>query len=113
MAFPGTITASWIALDLGFALALFAAYIVVDALYAEYTLRVMQYKEYSAATIGAVIHLILAFGVLQYVQNFLYVIPIAAGSWVGTFIVIRRERLRHAAHTSSRDGENVRKIKGG
>jgi len=65
-------------------------------MYAKYTLHVTQHKEYSAATIGALMHFVLAFGVLSYINNFLYVIPLAAGSWLGTFFIVKRERLKNS-----------------
>ena len=72
----------------------FVAYAVVDALYARYTLSVTAVREWNAATIGAFIHFLLAFGVLQYTENPWYIVPLAAGSWVGTFWAVRRERTR-------------------
>jgi hypothetical protein len=29
--------------------------------------------------------------VLNYVQNYLYLIPLALGSWIGTFIIVKKE----------------------
>ncbi len=78
--------------NFGIAIIVFVAYVLVDGMYAYYTLRVTERKPYSAATTGALMHFILAFGVLNYVQNYLYVIPLALGSWVGTYIVVRREQ---------------------
>ncbi|MDP2837863.1 MAG: hypothetical protein Q8O53_01115 [Candidatus Moranbacteria bacterium] len=74
------------------ALAIFAAYVIIDALYAYYTLSVTQYHALSAATSGLIIHLLLAFGVINYIGNYLYVFPLALGSWVGTYIMVRREK---------------------
>lgn len=68
-------------------------YMITDALYAKYTLDVANYNEYKAATIGATIHFFIAFGVINYTQNWLYIFPLAIGSWIGTFITVRRERL--------------------
>jgi hypothetical protein len=78
--------------SLGIALLIFVAYIIVDAMYAYYTLQVTKRKPFSAATVGALMHFILALGVLSYVQNYLYIIPLALGSWVGTFLVVNREQ---------------------
>lgn len=82
----------WDTVDPLIALAVFVAYFIVDALYARYTLHVNQYKASSAATTGALMHFILAFGVLNYVQNYLYVIPLAVGSWLGTYAMVRLEK---------------------
>lgn len=86
------ISSAWNGFDFGIALLIFIAYIVVDAMYAYYTLQVTKKKPYSAATVGALMHFILALGVLSYVQNYLYLIPLALGSWVGTFIIVKREQ---------------------
>ena len=90
------ITLAWESFSVGLAFAIFIAYLVVDGLYVQYTLHVTQYKAYSAATVGALMHFILAFGVLNYVNNFLYVVPLAVGSWIGTFLVVKRERRKNA-----------------
>ena len=84
--------------DFGIAFLIFLAYIVVDGMYAFYTLEVTKRKPYSAATIGALMHFLLAIGVLNYVKNFLYLIPLALGSWIGTFFVVKLEQ-RHGTST--------------
>lgn len=65
---------------------------MIDALYAYY--YVCSRRE--AAVCGGVNRIrdafLLAFGVINYVGNFLYVIPLALGSFVGTYIVVARER---------------------
>ncbi|MFH0891932.1 MAG: hypothetical protein V1867_04080 [Candidatus Falkowbacteria bacterium] len=75
------------------ALLILIAYIITDALYAKYTLDVANYNEYKAATIGSAIHFFLAFGIINYTENWLYIFPLAIGSWIGTFLMVRRERL--------------------
>lgn len=74
--------------------AIFIGYILIDAMYASYTFEINRLHEVHAATVGAFIHLLLAFGVLNYIGNFLYVIPLAMGSWVGTYYSVRAERLK-------------------
>jgi hypothetical protein len=72
----------------------FIIYTITDALYAKYTLDVANYNEYKAANIGALIHFFLAFGVLNYTQNWLYIFPLALGSWMGTYFLVKKERLK-------------------
>ena len=86
------IGAAWSNFNFVIAFLIFVAYIIVDAMYAYYTLQVTKRKPYSAATVGALMHFILALGILSYIQNYLYMIPLAMGSWVGTFIIVKRER---------------------
>ncbi len=63
---------------------------LVDGMYAYYTLAVTKKKPVASATVGALMHFLIAFGVLSYVQNYLYLIPLAIGSWLGTYIVVKR-----------------------
>lgn len=66
-------------------------YVVVDSLYAKYTLEVVSLEPVKSANIGAGMHLLLAFGVLNYTENWLYVFPLIIGSWLGTYLVVRFE----------------------
>lgn len=86
-----TIILHWQQFDSKVALIVFAAYFLTDAMYAYYTLAVTRKKPARAASVGALMHFLIAFGVLNYVQNYLYVIPLACGSWIGTYIVVRYE----------------------
>ena len=72
------------------AVGVFTAYILVDGMYAYYTLAVVDKRPFVSATIGALIHFLIALGVLSYIQNYLYIIPLAMGSWIGTFLVIKK-----------------------
>jgi hypothetical protein len=78
--------------DIKVALILFFAYILVDGLYAYYTLSVIKLRPLASASTSFLMHFILAFGVLNYVNNFLYIIPLAVGSFLGTYILVYTER---------------------
>lgn len=70
------------------ALLVFIVYVVVDGMYAYYTLAVTEKRAFKSATTGALMHFLIAFGVLSYVENYLYVLPLVLGSWVGTYLVV-------------------------
>ena len=70
-------------------LGVFVAYFLVDAMYAYYTLAVAHVRPVAAATSGSLIHFLLAFGVISYVDNYLYIVPIAVGSWFGTYFMLK------------------------
>lgn len=74
------------------ALGVILSYILVDALYAKYTLEVVSLHPYMSATIGASMHFLLAFGVIQYTENRLYIFPLVIGSWIGTYLVVMFEK---------------------
>jgi hypothetical protein len=79
----------WQGFDFKIAFAIFFAYLLVDAMYAYYTIAVIKKKPFTSASVGALMHFLLAFGVLNYVQNYLYVLPLAIGSFIGTYLVVR------------------------
>jgi len=83
----------WNNFDLATALLILVGYIVVDAMYAYYTLAIQELRPIRAANVGSLMHIILAFGVLSYVGNVLYVIPIVVGSWIGTYLVVKQAKL--------------------
>lgn len=71
------------------AVGVFVAYLAVDALYAMYTITVVERRAIASANISFVMHFLLAVGVLSYTDNFIYIIPLAIGSWVGTFFATK------------------------
>lgn len=81
----------WQSFEFEVAGVVFVAYFLIDAMYAYYTLAVVDKKPFVSASVGATMHLLIAFGVLNYVQNYLYIIPIVFGSWLGTFYVVKRD----------------------
>lgn len=78
------------------AIAVFVSYIIIDFLYGLYTWNVAQLKSVKAANYSFILHIVLAFGVINYVHNFLYVIPVACGSWIGTYISVNTNKKRYA-----------------
>ena len=80
--------------DFTLAAIIFIAYIVIDALYAYYTLAITKRHAFSSATSSFAMHFVLAFGVVNYVENYLYIIPLALGSWVGTYAMVKYEHNR-------------------
>jgi hypothetical protein len=75
----------------------FIAYFVVDALYAYYTLSVTRHQAGRAATAGSAMYFLMAFGVINYTQNYLYVVPLVLGSWLGTYVIVKYEKEKPAA----------------
>ncbi|MEY4723766.1 MAG: hypothetical protein RLZZ324_1279, partial [Candidatus Parcubacteria bacterium] len=75
--------------DWPLAVLVFFTYAVIDAMYAWYTLVVTARRPFASANVSFLMHFLLAFGVLTYTSNPLYIIPLACGSWVGTFLVVK------------------------
>lgn len=74
------------------ALGVMVSYILIDGLYAKYTLEVVSLKPYLSATIGAGMHFLLAFGVMSYTENWLYIFALVVGSWIGTYFMVKFEK---------------------
>ena len=73
------------------AVVIFVTYITIDMLYAYYILCVARKKSLAAANCSAVIYSLLAYGVISYSENVLYIIPLASGAWLGTFLTVKFE----------------------
>ena len=82
---------NWSSFSFVTAIIIFIVYILIDGMYAYYTLAVAEKRPVVSATTGSLMHFLIAFGVLNYVQNFLYLIPLAIGSLIGTYLVIARD----------------------
>lgn len=70
-------------------ISVFLATMCIDALYALYTLRLVERKALQSAFFGTTIHLFTAFTVISYTKNYLYVIPLLLGSFAGTYFAVR------------------------
>ena len=70
------------------ALCVFLVYLAIDLLFTEYTLCIVQLRKFKATTVGALITLLGAFGVVSYVADWRYVIPMAMGGWLGTYLSV-------------------------
>ena len=67
----------------------FLTYVVIDCLYAWYVISVNARRAGTAATLTSVIYSLLAYGVVSYSKNILYLVPLAAGAFVGTFLMVK------------------------
>lgn len=71
------------------AVIIFFTYAIIDILYARYIICVNNKKAIPAAFISSIIYSLLAFGVVSYSKNIYYLIPLASGAFLGTFLTVR------------------------
>lgn len=71
------------------AILIFATYTLIDVLYAKYIMCVNNKKPLCAGILTAFIYSLLAFGVVSYSKNIFYLIPLASGAFLGTFITVK------------------------
>lgn len=67
----------------------FVVYIVFDILYALYVLCVSRKQPVAAAGVSSVLYSLGAYGVMNYTHNIWYLIPLACGAFVGTYIAVK------------------------
>ena len=63
-------------------------YIIVDMLYAYYIIQVEQRNPMKAAIVSSVLYSLLAYGVVSYSRNILYLFPLATGAFIGTYLTV-------------------------
>jgi hypothetical protein len=68
---------------------IFGTYVLIDMLYAWYVMCVAGRHAFTAACLTAVIYSLLAYGVVSYSQNILYLVPLASGAFLGTYLTVR------------------------
>jgi hypothetical protein len=71
---------------------LFAVYFVYDVLYAKFIISVQKLQSTLSATISGAMYVISAIGIIKYTDNPWYLLPVAMGASLGTFVFIRREK---------------------
>jgi uncharacterized MnhB-related membrane protein len=76
----------------GTAALILLVYIVVDMMYAYYIIQVEQRNPLKAAIVSSVLYSLLAYGVVSYSKNILYLFPLATGAFIGTFITVSWKR---------------------
>jgi uncharacterized protein YebE (UPF0316 family) len=82
----------WLDLNWFLFIGVFVAYFIVDWAYAVYTIAAGKLQTFRSANFGTLIYVLGALGVLSYSENFLYVIPLAIGAWLGTVFAIEIEK---------------------
>ena len=74
---------SWVTAGL-----ILVVYIIVDMLYAYYIIQVEQRNPMKAALVSSVLYSLLAYGVVSYSRNILYLFPLATGAFIGTYLTV-------------------------
>jgi len=74
------------------AIGLFVLYCLVEWLDSSLTLLITQHRSLRAANTTLILYVILGIEVLAFVSNYLYTVPIALGAWLGTYLLIEREK---------------------
>jgi len=68
---------------------IFVTYILIDILYAWYIIAVGKRQEVQAAVASSLLYSLAAYGVITYSRNVAYIAFLAAGAFLGTYIVVK------------------------
>ena len=68
---------------------IFVTYVAIDMLYAWYILCVGKRQALTASFLSAIIYSLLAYGVVSYSKNILYLIPLSSGAFLGTYLTVK------------------------
>lgn len=71
------------------AASIFVTYVVIDMLYAWYIICVNKRRAFTASVLTSIIYSLLAYGVVSYSKNIMYLIPLASGAFLGTFLTVK------------------------
>jgi hypothetical protein len=76
------------------ALGLFVVASLLDAVFALYTVSVINTKPARAASLSFVTYMLEAVGVVNYIDNRLYLAPLALGAFAGSYAVVKWEAIK-------------------
>lgn len=62
---------------------------IFDVLSTLYLQAVSELKAAKASNISTILYLMSVYGTIEYINNFAYIIPIAIGGWIGSFVTIK------------------------
>lgn len=79
-------------MSIWFSLLLFVSSAALDAVWADYTASVTAKKALRAANLSGLIYLLGVIGIVSYVHNRWYIVPVALGGWAGTFFTVKRTK---------------------
>ena len=74
------------------ALALFIFYLIVEVLDSSLTFSLVQHKSLRSAAVTFILYFTLAVEVIAIISNYLYIIPVAFGAALGSYLVVEYEK---------------------
>jgi len=64
-------------------------YFVFDILSTLYLQAVSELKAAKASWLSTILYLMSVYGTIEYINNFVYIIPIAVSGWLGSYVTIK------------------------
>ena len=76
------------------AIGLFFASMALDAVFALYTVAVVKLRPLYAANMSLLTYVLGAIGLVSFVHNKWYILPLSAGAFVGSYLVVKYEVIK-------------------
>jgi hypothetical protein len=74
------------------AVLIFITYVLIDVLYAWYIIAVGKRQELQAAVASSLLYSLAAYGVITYSRNVMYIAFLAAGAFLGTYVIVKLKK---------------------
>ncbi len=74
------------------ALALFIFYLIVEIMDSSLTFALVQHKSVRSAVVTFILYFTLAVEIVAIISNYLYIIPVAIGAALGSYLVVEYEK---------------------
>jgi hypothetical protein len=74
---------------------LFFISILYDIIYTKSVLYISKLNAIPAANLSVILYIIMAYGTINYVKNFINIIPIILGAWIGTYGILKYENIKY------------------
>jgi hypothetical protein len=71
---------------------IFITYVLIDILYAWYIIAVGKRQEIQASVASSLLYSLSAYGVITYSRNITYIAFLAAGAFLGTYIIVKLKK---------------------
>jgi hypothetical protein len=78
--------------NLGTAGVVFVTYFLIDILYAFYVIYVGKRDAVRSALASSALYSLAAYGVITYSRNIAYVVPLALGAFLGTYVIVKLKK---------------------
>jgi riboflavin transporter FmnP len=83
------------------AIGLFVFYLVVEMLDSSLTFSLVQHKSFRSAVVTFILYSTIAVEVVAIVSNYLYIVPVAVGAALGSYIIVEYEKKKRPLNANN------------
>lgn len=87
-----SLSEAWESFNLLAAIGFFVFYLFIEMLDSSLTFSLVQHKSLRSAAVTFILYLTLAVEIVAIISNYLYVIPVALGAALGSFLTVENEK---------------------